>query len=104
MFHSKKAFPWLASEHRFAADKAAGVGLPGPPNPRRGAGGAGIVAGAVRNLDLICDASGRLKEWCGAFVVQNHQRRYLSIPQKMLPCLERVRFNYGPKDYVLHGG
>jgi hypothetical protein len=60
-------------------------------------GGAGIVAGAVRNLDLICDASGRLKEWCGAFVVQNHQRRDLSIPQKMLPCLERVRFNYGPR-------
>ncbi len=33
-------------------------------------GGAGIVAGAVRNLDLIRDASGSLKEWCGAFVVQ----------------------------------
>ena len=34
----------------------------------------------------------------------HHQRRYLSIPQKMLPCLERVRFNYHPKDYVLHSG
>lgn len=58
----------------------------------RSPGGASIVAGAVRNLDLICDASGRLKERCDALVVQNHQRRYLSMRQKMLLCLERVCF------------
>jgi hypothetical protein len=34
--------------------------------PYRFLGDAGIVAGALRNLDLICDASGGLKKWCGA--------------------------------------